>query len=142
MRIANDLVPRSLKLFPGLLTINQLFDYIYFDELVRYNSQTWSIQGTLYLYFGFWLSPVAVFGLARFVGRGYAGLENLVKTSPAFAAFFVLLFVNFIEFGTFERVIPDEIVRALTSYFAIILLAGAGSVSIFPQKSPRPTKLS
>lgn len=119
-RIFNDLMPGDP--IPNVLTINQLFNYIYYDNSVVYNSEMWSIQGTLFLYFGFWISPVVVFWVAYGVGRQYDRLALLVKSSPAFAVFFVLLFNDLIENGTFERVVPVDIVRPLTSFLALIFL--------------------
>lgn len=123
MRIINELLPGDL--FSGVVGTNQLFNYIYQDAIVSYNSETWSIQGTLYLYFGFWFSPLAVFGVASVIGRQYRRLEFLAHTSPAFAAFFILLVNGVIEFGTLERVIPNDVVRPLTAFLAIIVLVRA-----------------
>ena len=120
MRLINELVPGDV--FDDLLSINQLYNYIYHDQLVFYNSETWGLQSTLYLYFGFWLSPIIVFLMAYGLARHLTRLDILAKVSPAFAAFFILLFNEFIEFGSFERVIPVDIVRPLASFLAVILL--------------------
>jgi oligosaccharide repeat unit polymerase len=119
MRTINDLLPGDL--FTNMLTINQLFDYIYYDSFVTYNSETWSIQGTLYIYFGYWLSPVVVFCMACMVGRHYPKFGRFVKMSPTFAIFSILIFSGFIENGNFERMIPVDIVRPLASFLMFII---------------------
>jgi hypothetical protein len=120
MRTVNDLVPGEV--FSGLLSINQIFRYIYQGSLVTYSSDMWSIQGTLYLYFGFWFSPIVVFCLACFVAYNYPKLASVAKVSPSFAAVFIMLFDDLIENGTLERIIPVDIVRPLTSLLAIVFL--------------------
>ena len=122
MRTVNDLVPGTV--FPNMLTINQLFAYIYEGNLVTYSSDTWSIQGTLYLYWGLWLSPLVVFLVALWVGRHSRSLTALARESPAFAAFFVLLVRAVIEFGTIERVVPVNVVRPLAGFLGFIFLVG------------------
>lgn len=117
MGIFNDLMPGDP--FPNLLTINQLFDYIYHDSLVSYNSETWGIQGTLYLYFGHFLSPIVVFCVAYLISRYYPKISILAKKSPAFVVFFMLFFNELIDYGTLERVIPNNIVRPLVCFFAV-----------------------
>ena len=121
MRIINDLVPGDP--FANMLTINQLFDYIYHNNLLVYNSETWGIQGTLYLYFGYLFSPFVIFIVACMVGRHYRKLDAVVKISPSFAVFVISLFTQFVEFGTFERVIPVDIVRPLSSFLMLIFLS-------------------
>lgn len=113
MRIINDLIPGSL--FPNVLTINQLWDYIYLDSFLNYSSQTWSIQGTLYLYFGHWLSPVIVFFIGIYCSRNSSHLNKLLILSPAFFAFFFFFFAEFIDNGTFERAIPVNIIKPIIS---------------------------
>ncbi|MBI5630402.1 MAG: hypothetical protein HY921_05910 [Elusimicrobia bacterium] len=122
MGTINALLPGSLKPFSDIIGINQLFDYIYYDLFVTYNSETWGIQGTLYLYFGHWLAPLVVFLLACFCARRCLRLEAMARESPAFAAFFILLFSGFIEFGVVERAVPVDIVRPLASFAAVIFL--------------------
>lgn len=136
MRIINDLLPGDL--FANILTINQLFDYIYSNNLLTYNSETWSIQGTLYLYFGYWLSPAVVFWMACMVGRNYPKFEALVRMSPAFAAFIILLFSGFIENGTFERVIPVDIVRPLVSFLIFIISIKILGAMLPAKQTPLP----
>ena len=131
MRIVNDLVPGDV--FPGILTINQIFRYIYQDTLVTYSSDMWSIQGTLYLYFGLWFSPLVVFGLACFVAQKYLKLESVALSSPSFAAFFIIMFNDLIENGTLDRVIPVDIVRPLVGFYAIVFL-----VRLIQSLRPRP----
>lgn len=128
MRIVNDLVPGDV--FDNVLSINRLYNYIYHDQLIT-NSENWSIQGTLYLYFGFWISPVIVFLVAYGVGRYCVWLDRMAKASPAFAIFFVLFANDLLENGTLERVIPIDIVRPLASFFGFIVLVGLLHV-LFP----------
>lgn len=126
MRIVNDLVPGNIlggyKPFQGMLTINQLFDYIYYDTIVNYHSEMWSIQGTLYLYFGHLLAPIVVFFIAVFVNHLYPSLDRSVKASPSFAAFFTLLLFDIITNGTAERVIRVDIIPPLTSFVIFLFL--------------------
>ena len=131
MRTINDLVPGEL--FPNMLGINQLFHHIYFNEGVTYSSHMWSIQGTLYLYFGLWLSPVIVVLMAYAVGRYYPKFGYLAKISPTFAVFLIFLFNDLIDNGTFERVIPVYVVRPLTTFLGVILLVKLADM-LFPTK--------
>lgn len=126
MRIVNDLVPGDI--FKGMLTINQLFVYIYHDMTVVYSSETWSIQGSLYLYFGHFLAPIVVFFIAALANRLYPLLERSVKKSPAFAAFFVYLLFDIITNGTAETIIPVDIVRPLASFVIFLVLYKAFSL--------------
>ena len=71
MGVINDLVPGDI--FSGMLSVNQLFDYIYHDTVLVYNSEMWSIHGTLYLYFGHILAPIVVFFLSIFTNAYLAG---------------------------------------------------------------------
>jgi hypothetical protein len=135
MRIVNDLVPGDI--FKGMLTINQLFDYIYYDTTVVYNSEMWSIQGSLYLYFGHFLAPIVVFFIAALANRLYPSLERSVRKSPAFAAFFVYLLFDIITNGTAERIIPADIVRPLASFVIFLVLYKAFSLFL-----PTRTRLS
>jgi hypothetical protein len=120
MRIINDLVPGDI--FSGTFTINQLFDYIYHDTVLHYSSETWGIQGTLYIYFGHILAPIVVFFIAIVTNRLYPSLERILKASPAFATFFTLLLFDIITNGTAERVIPVDIVRPLASFVIFLVL--------------------
>jgi len=120
MRIINDLVPGDV--FPGILSINQLFDYIYFDNIVYYNSEMWGIQGTLYLYFGHFIAPFFVFIVALFFNRFYPTIRKVFIESPTFAAFLTLLSLDFITNGTAERVIPVDIIRPITSFVIFIFI--------------------
>jgi len=114
MRCINDLIPGNV--FPGMLTINQLFDYIYYNTILVYNSEMWSIQGTLYIYFGHILSPIVVLFIAIITNRLYPAFRRNMMTSPAFAAFFTFLLFDIITNGTIERIIPVDIVRPLSSF--------------------------
>ena len=120
MRIVNALVPGDP--FPGLLSINQLYDFIYHNTTVAYNSEMWGIQSTLYLYYGIWLSPIFVFFIALIAGRYRLIIDKFAMTSPAFAVFFLFLFNDLMENGTLERLVPTFLVRTLTSYLGFILL--------------------
>ena len=120
MRVINDLLPGEL--FPGILTINQLFDYIYHGTNIHYASEMWGIQGTLYLYFGHFGSPIVVFLLALMVNRFYPTLEKALLASSAFAAFIVLLLLDFLTNGTAERIIIVDIVRPITSFIIFLFL--------------------
>ncbi|MBX7148128.1 hypothetical protein K1X76_03510 [bacterium] len=134
MRIFNDLMPGDP--FSNLLTINQLYDYIYHDALINYNSETWGIQGTLYLYFGYWFSPIVVFCVACLIARYYPKISFLAKHSPSVIVFFILLFNDLIENGTFERVIPNDIVRPLVCFFTVSFFMRVLKI-IFPSKLKR-----
>jgi hypothetical protein len=120
MRTINDIVPGSL--FPDMVTINQLFHHIYFDTLVTYSSHMWSIQGTLYLYFGLWLSPIIVMLMAYFVGRRSMKFEYLTKLSFSFTVFSILIFDAILANGTVERIIPVDVIRPLFSFVTFIFL--------------------
>jgi hypothetical protein len=118
MRITNNLVPGSV--FPGMFTINQLFDFIYYGTTIHYSSQYWSIQGTLYLYFGHIFAPIAVFVLGILINYIYPLIERLFVKSPSFAAFFTLLLFDFLTNGTLDRIVPLDIIRPIIA-FAIFL---------------------
>lgn len=120
MRIVNDLVPGTI--FPNLLTINQLFEYVYYDQAVFYSSEMWSIQGTLYLYSGHFVAPLVVLFLAVIANRVYPSLKRSLKASPAFAAFFVLLALDVLTNGTAERIIPVDVVRPLASFLIFVVV--------------------
>ena len=131
MRIVNDILPGTL--FPGLLTINQLWDYIYHGNFLNYSSQTWSIQGSLYLYFGHLLAPLIVFLVAVFFARKSKQLSYLLKSSPAFFAFFFFFFGELIDNGTLERTIPVNVVKPLGSFIFLIVSMKLMHL-IFPKK--------
>jgi len=132
MRTINDLIPGTL--FGNIkFTINQLFNYLYFDDSVHYSSYMWSIQGVLYIYFGLWMSPVAIFLIAYLVGVNSIRLDRIIRLSPSFFAFIVLLFVALVENATMERIIPVNIVRPIAS-FLIIIFMYKFLYSIFPVK--------
>jgi hypothetical protein len=120
MRMINDLVPGTP--FPGMLTINQLFNHIYFDEFVQYSSHMWGIQGTLYIYVGAWLSPLIVFLIAFYVSRYWDKIKRLLKKSPAFLLFVMVLTLDILENGTIERIVPVDVVRPLVSFFVLTSL--------------------
>jgi len=120
MRVINDIVPGSI--FSDVLTINQLFHHIYFDTFVTYSSHMWSIQGVLYLYFGFFLSPIIVMLIAYYVGRYSMKFEYLVRLSPSFTVFSILIFNAVLENGTIERIIPVDIIRPLISFLVIVFM--------------------
>jgi len=139
MRIINDLVPGDI--FPGLLSINQLFNYIYHDTLVHYASEMWSIQGTLYIYFGHLMAPIVVFIIAILTNRLYPSLKRNLIASPAFAAFFVILLFGIITNGTAERVIPVDIVRPLVSFMIFMVLYKAFSLFLpVHNRLPKPRR--
>lgn len=131
MRAVNDLLPGSV--FPGMLTINQLFNHIYFDEFSQYSSSMWGIQGTLYLYVGLWLSPFIVFLMAFFLSRRWNSIKLYVQRSPAFMTFIIILSLAVLENATIERVLPVDIVRPLVS-FAIFTGLVRVLYAIFPRK--------
>lgn len=120
MRTVNDLVPGSV--FPDMLTINQLFNYIYFDDYVNYSSHMWSIQGVLYIYFGLWISPLVIFLFAYLIGMYSIKLDRLVRSSPSFMVFTMLLFMIIVENATIERVVPVHIVKPIVSFVVIIFM--------------------
>lgn len=122
LRIVNDLLPGDPFTVVGA---NQLFDYVYLGNIVTYNSEAWSIQGTMYLYFGLWFSPVVVFILAFFAERHSARLNWLAMVSPAFSALFISVFNSLIENGMLERVVTVEIVRGVGSFLAVIFVVAA-----------------
>ena len=105
-----------------MLTINQLFDYIYHDTVLNYNSEMWGIQGTLYIYFGHILAPIGVFFIAVLANRLYPSIDRSIRESPAFAAFFMLLLFDIITNGTAERVIPVDIIRPIASFVIFLVL--------------------
>ena len=123
-----------------MLTINQLFDYIYHDTKLFYSSEMWGIQGTLYIYFGHILAPIIVFFIAILTNRLYPSLKKTLMASPAFAAFFTLLFFDIITNGTIERIIPVDIVRPLLSFVIFVVLYKA--LSLFLPNSVRLSKRS
>jgi len=139
MRIINDLLPGDI--FPNMLTINQLFDYIYSDSHVIYNSESWSIQGTLYLYCGLWLSPIVVFFMSYLIRRNYQKLQTLATASPSFAAFFILLFNDILENGTIERIVPVDIVRPMAGFVAFIFLVKIFQ-ALYPQRKKSPLSMT
>jgi len=120
MRIVNDLFPGDI--FPGILTINQLFNYIYFGTYIHYASETWGIQSTLYLYFGHIGAPIVVFLLALLINHYYPVIEKALIISPAFAAFIILFLFDFFSNGTAERVIPIDVVRPIASFIIFLFL--------------------
>ena len=120
MRIINDLVPGTI--FHDVININRLFHHIYFDEFVNFASHTWSIQGTMYLFFGFLGSPIFVFLIALFVARFYVNVSYLAKLSPTFFVFITYIFLNLVEFGVLERILVVDIVRPITSLIAVIFM--------------------
>ena len=117
-RVFNALWPGTM--FPEMIDINRIFHHIYFDQFINYASHMFSIQGTLYLYFGLWISPVVVFSIAILTGRYSLTISELCSRSPAFATFFILLFLDLLGNGTLERVIPVDIVRPLVSFLVVI----------------------
>ena len=84
----------------------------------------WSIQGVLYLYFGFLLSPIIVFMLAFAVGRNYLKIEFLIKSSPTLAIFVIFLLMTIIDNGTIERIFVVSVVRPVTTILLYIILVG------------------
>lgn len=132
MRIVNDFWPSNIsggyEPFEGMLTINQLFDYIYHDTALAYNSEMWSIQGTLYLYFGHFLAPIVVCFMGVLANRIYPSLERSVKASPSFAVFIAALLFAILTNGTAERVISVHIVRPVANFVVFLVLYKAFSL--------------
>jgi len=126
MRVINALMPGDV--FLGMLSINQLFNYVYFGTPVYYASEMWSIQGTLYLYFGHLGAPVVVLVLAIIANQLYPWLHQSVRASPALAAFVIPLMLDIMTNGTAERIIPVDIVRPLASFVIFILIYGSFSL--------------
>jgi len=118
MRALNDLVPGSL--FPDMLTINQVFHHIYFDQSIQYSSHMWGIQSTLYLYLGFWLSPILLIYIGYVLANRWNTINNWIKSSPAFMVFIMLLSLAILENATFERILSVDIVRPLVSFLVLI----------------------
>ncbi len=131
MRVINDLVPGDI--FDNTLSINQLFEYIYLNTYITYNSEMWSIQGTFYLYFGFVLSSIVVFFIAYLIGRHSLRFAYFFHTSPAFTGFTLLLFNAVITNGTIERIIPVHIVRPFISLLFFIFIIRILYI-LFPRK--------
>jgi len=118
-RLVNDLLPGEPF---QILSINQVFSYIYLDHVPTYRSDMWSIQGTLYLYFGLWLSPLIVFVVAIVVAQAGRGFDLALSSSPALAVFTTLLVNDLIENGTIERILVVDVVRPLVSFFGFLIL--------------------
>ena len=68
--------------------------YIYFDEFTHYANHMWSIQGTLYLYFRFFVSPIIVFFITTSITIYYSTIVNLTRLSPTFFFYFYLLLLQ------------------------------------------------
>jgi len=117
-RTINDLFPGDV--FKNLLSINQLFDYVYSDSFVYYNSEMWSLQGTLYLYFGLYFGPLVVFFSAIIFTMIYNSLNIYFIKSPAFSAFVMILLLDLLTNGTLERIFVVDIVRPLLSFIIFI----------------------
>ena len=120
MRLVNDLIPGSL--FPDMLTINQLFSYIYYNEFVTYRADMWGFQSTLYLYFGSLGSAIIVLLLALFVSRYWFNIKSSLNKSPSYLTFMIILTMAIIENGTIERIIPVNVIRPLASIFIMTFL--------------------
>lgn len=120
MRIINDLVPGDV--FNNVLTINQLYNFIYLDQLVSYNSEAWSIQGTMYIYFGHYLTPLFVVIIGFIIGLYSSTIELWVKKSPSFAIFFIILVFEILDNGTVERIFVVDLVRPLLSFIFVIII--------------------
>ncbi len=131
MRIINDLIPGTV--FPNVRSINQLFEFIYEGRDVFYNSETWHIQGTLYIYFGHFFAPIIVLLFAIITAYLYPTLEKYFKLSAAFSAFVILLLFDLFENGTAERIVAVDIVRPVMSIL-IFSLVFKGFNIIFPKK--------
>ena len=118
MRIINDLIPGTVF---EVRSINQLFEFVYEGRDVTYNSEMWSLQGTLYIYFGHFFSVIFIFIFAILVNYIYPSLENILKSSEVFCAFFIVFLFDLVENGTLERVVPVDIVRPITSIIIFCL---------------------
>jgi hypothetical protein len=134
MRTVNDLVPGVV--FPGMLTINQIFDWIYYGAVVPYASAYWGVLAFPYLYFGFW-SPLVFFFLGLVSSVVYVRGLARVRSSPAYAAFWISLMLEVISNGTFERVVVVDIVRVVLSYFIFTLLVMTVGVFLGQPRVPR-----
>jgi len=130
-RVINDLLPGSL--FLDQPNINQLYHHIYFDEYINYASHMWGLQGTLYLYFGYYVPILLIFFLGLFYRLKEEKINFLLKQSPSFLVFFIFLINDLMENGTLERVIPVDIVRPLTTFIFFILAVKILYV-LFPEK--------
>lgn len=119
-RVINDLVPGEA--FQGMLSINQLYNFVYRGDYVKYNSETWGIQSMLYIYFGFIMSPVIVFLFGTFFSRKSKAIDTAISQSPAFAVFLFSLTLGLVEFGTVERLVSVDLVRALCSLLIFVLV--------------------
>ena len=64
-------------------------------------------------------------------------LNRILKASPAFATFFILLMFEFITNGTMERINPVDIVRPLASFVIFVVIYKAFSIFL-----PTRVKLS
>ena len=134
MRAINDLVPGSL--FPDMLTINQVFHYIYFNQTIQYSSHMWGIQSTLYLYLGLWLSPILIIYVGFILARRWITIDRWIKGSPAFMVFIMLLSLAILENATFERILSVDIVRPLVSFLVLIFSVRLLNV-LFPKRGVR-----
>ena len=130
-RVVNDLLPGSL--FPDKVGINQVFHHVYFDEGINYASHMFGLQGTLYLYFGSYLPILITFFLGLLYRFQEEKIDYLLRISPSFLVFFYFLINDTMENGTFERVIPVDIVRPLVVFIFIILAVKILYV-LFPEK--------
>ena len=115
------------------LTINQVFHHIYLDSVVHYSSTMWGIEGTLYLYFGYLMSPVIVIFLALFISRRWISINYALNKSPAYLVFIMLLALSILENETLERVVPVYIVRPLANFFIMTFLVTL-LYNLFPTK--------
>jgi len=120
MRVVNSLLPGDF--FPDILSINQLFDYVYLGNVVSYNSEMWSIQGTLYLYFGHLATPLVVLIVAMVANQLYPRLKRPLMLSPALAAFFITLMLDLMTNGTMERIVNVDLVRPLAQFFVFVVV--------------------
>ena len=130
-RVINDLLPGSL--FLDQININQVFHHIYFNEYINYASHMFGLQGTLYLYFGYYIPAFIIFFLGILYRFQEETINYLLRQSPSFVVMFTFFINDFLENGSFERVIPLDLVRPLTTFILIIIAVKILYV-LFPEK--------
>ena len=120
MRTMNDMAPGEL--FPGLLTVNQVFDYVYTGVQVYYNSEPIGSQGILYLNFGHLGSFVVVLALGVIAIQSYPWLAQSMRASPALAAMAIGLSAGILYTGWIERIISVYLVRPPINFLIFVLV--------------------
>ena len=120
MRTINDLVPGEL--FPGILTANQVFDYVHAGNLISYNSETIGVQSLLYLNFGHLGSFVVVLALGVIAIQSYPWLTQSMRASPALAALVILITQGILYSGWVEKLITEYLVRLPINLLIFVLV--------------------